>query len=142
MEEDKLAQENERKRINEEITRKNQEYRNNWPDYIGVNKSSYQTRLVGGIYGLELTVTNRTEYLLDEVTVTVTYIKSNGDVWKTVEIPIYNIPARGEKSYSVPDVGRGTSVETDISGILSRKMHFCYTPGNWASNMDDPYFCK
>lgn len=142
IEQDKLAKENERKRINEEITRKNRNYRNNWPDYIEVSESNYRRISFGGISGLELTVTNRTEYLLDEVTATVTYIKANGDVWKTIEIPIYNVPARGEKSYSVPDVGRGVSVETGISSILSKKMHFCYTPGNWASNMDDPYFCK
>jgi hypothetical protein len=142
IEQEKLAKENERKRINEEITRKNRNYRNNWRDYIEVDKDHNKPGLFGGISGLELTVTNSTEYLLDEVTVTVSYIKENGGVWKTIEVPVYNIPAKGEKSYSVPDVGRGVAVETGISGILSKKMHFCYTPGNWASNMDDPYFCK
>jgi hypothetical protein len=142
IESEERRQKEERKRVNEELTRKNRNYRNNWPDFISASTNNYKYNSLGGISGLEVSVSNRTEYLLDEVTVYVTYVKANGDVWKTIEVPIYNVPAGSERSYSVPDVGRGTSVSLTISGIISKKMHFCYSPGNWANNADDPYFCK
>ena len=142
IEEEKQLQEAERKRINEQITKKNKNYRNNWYKYIDVGPNSYRSNSLGGIYGLEINVVNNTEYMLDEVIATITYVKANGDAWKTVEVPIYNVPANSYKTQPVPDVERGISVEVVTTAVISKKMHFCYIPGNWANNSDDPYFCK
>jgi len=137
-----IGDEAERKRINEQITKKNKNYRNNWYKYIDVGPNSYRSNSLGGIYGLEINVVNNTEYMLDEVIATITYVKANGDAWKTVEVPIYNVPANSYKTQPVPDVERGISVEVVTTAVISKKMHFCYIPGNWANNSDDPYFCK
>lgn len=142
IEKDQQAQVAMREKINEEISKKNKNYRNNWFNYIEVGTNSYQFSNLGGIYGLKINVINNTDYMLDEVITTVTYFKANGDVWKSIEVPISNIPAHAYKSEPVADVERGISVQVSTAGIISKKMHFCYVPGNWANNIEDPYFCK
>lgn len=141
-EQQEAEKEAERKRINAAITAKNRNYRNNWFNYISVERSSFNYREIGGIYNLEVIVTNDTEYMLDEVEVQVGYIKSNGGYYKTETVHVYNVPSHSAKSAAAPDSPRGTSVSTEIMGILSKKMHFCYAAGNWANSSDDPYFCK
>lgn len=134
--------ESERNRINQAITAKNMKYRNNWSDYIEATNGKYQYSEMGGIKELKVIVTNNTEYMLDEVEVLVHYIKKNGDYFKTETVMVYNIPAKGNKSVGAPESNRGTSVRMDIQSITSKKMHFCYSSGNWANNSEDPYFCK
>jgi hypothetical protein len=134
--------EQEKSRINSAITQKNMKYRNNWNNYINASSNSYRYSEIGGISDLEVIVTNQTEYMLDEVEVLVSYVKTNGDNFKTETVTVYNIPANGTKSATAPESNRGTSVNLDIQGIISKKMHFCYSAGNWSNNSDDPYFCK
>lgn len=132
----------ERQRINIANTEKNKKYRNNWSDYISATSNRYSYREIGGIFGLEVVITNNTEYMLDEVEVQVGYIKDNSDYFKSETVRVYNIPANSSKSQAAPDSERGKSVDMTINGITSKKMHFCYSPGNWANNSEDPYFCK
>jgi hypothetical protein len=132
----------ERKRINSANTAKNMKYRNNWYNYINASSNSYSYSEIGGISDLEVIITNQTEYMLDEVEVLVSYVKTNGYNFKTETVTVYNIPANGTKSATAPESNRGTSVNLDIQGIISKKMHFCYSAGNWSNNSDDPYFCK
>ncbi len=132
----------ERQRINAANTVKNKNYRNNWSDYISVTTNRYSYREIGGVFGVEIIVTNKTEYMLDEVEAQVGYVKSTGDYFKTETVTIYNVPANSSKTSSAPDSERGKSVELNINSIVSKKMHFCYAPGTWAKNSDDPYFCK
>ena len=134
--------EQERKRINSANTAKNMKYRNNWYKYINASSNSYSYSEIGGISDLEVIITNQTEYMLDEVEVLVSYVKTNGDNFKTETVTVYNIPANSTKSATAPESNRGTSVNLDIQGIISKKMHFCYSAGNWSNNSDDPYFCK
>jgi hypothetical protein len=134
--------EQERKRINSANTAKNLKYRNNWYKYINASSNSYSYTEIGGISDLEVIITNQTEYMLDEVEVLVSYVKTNGDNFKTETVTVYNIPANSTKSTTAPESNRGTSVNLDIQGIISKKMHFCYSAGNWSNNSDDPYFCK
>lgn len=132
----------ERKRINEAITAKNMNYRNNWSNYIKASNSKFLYSEIGGISELEVIVTNKTEYMVDEVEVLVNYIKANGDNFKTETVTVYNVPANSSISASAPESNRGTSVSMDIQSIVSKKMHFCYSSGNWGGNSEDPYFCK
>lgn len=136
------TKEAERQRINIANTEKNKKYRNNWSDYIAATSNRYSYREIGGIFGLEVVVTNNTEYMIDEVEVQVGYVKENGDYFKSETVRVYNVPANSSKSQTAPDSERGKSVEMTINGITSKKMHFCYEPGNWANNSEDPYFCK
>ena len=133
----------ERNRINEELTIKNRNYRNNIEQYVGANTNRYSYSELGGISNLDIIVTNNTEYLLDEVNVNVDYIKDNGGIYKSEIVTIYNIPAKQDKSVSAPESDRGTSVEAKIQTISSKKLHMCYdnTFAPKAGKID-PYFCK
>ena len=137
---DSIFKEDERARINAEITEKNRNYRNNWQDYISVSTNDYSYYEIGGIENLEIIATNKTEYKIDEITVNVCYEIDNGSCYKTEEITIYNIPAKSQKSENAPNSNRGKNVTLNITGIYSDKMNFGYAPGNWANNSDDPYF--
>lgn len=134
--------EEERKKVNEAIAKKKKDFRNNWSSYVTVTNNKYRYSELGGIYGLYVMVYNNSDYMVEEIIATVTYIKANGGVWKTVEVPVYNIAAHSEKGVGVPDVGRGTSVIIGVNSMDSKEAQFCYTPGNWANRMEDPYFCK
>ena len=138
----KAQQEDDQRRINEESTKRNMNYRNNWKQFIKVDNGSYRSNSLGGIYDLEVVVTNNTDYILDEVETHVTYIKSNGDTWKTIMVPVTNVLAHSKKSVPVEDVERGTSVEVSTSTILSKKMHFFYSDIYSSGDQYDPYFFK
>lgn len=132
----------ERQRINVEITAKNTNYRNNWERFIWAKNDKYKYNLLGGITDLEVVVTNETEYILDEVIVSVQYIKDNGAIYKTEAVTVYNVPAQGKASMPAPDSDRGTSVKMEIGAISSKKMHFCYSSDIDARGSEDPYFCR
>lgn len=137
--ENKINDEN--KLANEKaLTAKNMNYRNNWESFISSHNSEYLYSEIGGISSLNVNVENNTDYILDEVSIIVNYIKKNGGTYKTEEVIIYNVPAHSIKSQAAPDSERGTSVSTEISSIISKKMHFCYPLNN--GNPKDPYFCK
>ena len=134
--------EEERKRINEEITAKNMAYRNNWSKYITCGNGDYKASGLGGISDLEVVVDNKTEYALDEVNVTVSYIKDNGSVYKTEDVTIYNVPEKGRASMPAPDSNRGTLVSMEIKSITSKRMHFYYSAFVDVEGKEDPYFAK
>ena len=138
----------ERNRINEELTIKNRNYRNNSEKYIRVSTNQYTYSELGGISNLDVIVTNDTDYMLNEVNVNVDYIKDNGDIFKSEIVTLNNIPAHQNKSTSAPESNRGTSVEVRMDRITSKKMHFCFYATNGIGtysepeNAKDPYFCK
>lgn len=138
-----VAVDDEKDRINEELTIKNRNYRNNIEQYVGATTNRYSYNELGGITNLDIIVTNNTEYLLDEVNVNLDYIKDSGEIYKSEIVTIYNIPAKQDKSVSAPESDRGTSVDAKIQTISSKKLHMCYdnTFAPKAGEID-PYFCK
>jgi hypothetical protein len=137
------SQDAEKDRINAELTEKNRSYRNNIELYVGASTNQYSYNEFGGISNLDITVTNNTKYLLNEVNVEVEYIKDNGGIYKTEIVTIYNIPAKQDKSASAPESDRGTSVTTKVQSISSKKLHMCYN--NYIvpkAGEIDPYFCR
>lgn len=134
------TEEFERKRLSAEITAKNKNYRNNWSSFIKAVPGRYKTNMFGGIYNLEAIVQNKTDYPLDVVIISISYIKDNGGVYKTKYVPVYNIPSNGKASVRAPDSNRGTKVKFSIIQISSRKMHFLYSNDMDVEGKDDPYF--
>src|SRR4051812_37480376 len=58
----------------------NKEYtRNHINEYVTVATNEYLYRKIGGIFNLEVNITNSTDYLLENVTIEITYIKTNGE---------------------------------------------------------------
>lgn len=117
--------------------------RNNWSALITVVRSGYTYREIGGIHDLFITVTNNTDYVLDHVETQISYIKTNGDIYKTETIPFFNIQPHSWMRNAAPDSKRGTRVGyLEIINIKSTGLNFCYSPGTWANNSPDPYKCK
>lgn len=125
----------------EQLTAKNMNYRNNWPQYIKASHGSYYSHdILGGITGLTVKVNNTTDYILDQVTVEVEYIKLNGGLYKAEHVSLFGIKPNEAMQVNAPDSDRGTSVRIKIVEVMSKKMHFCYPINN--GNMNDPWFCK
>ena len=118
---------------------KEKEFRNNWPRYITFGKLDY-TANGDGIDAFNVPVYNGTNAVLDKVTVRVDYMKRDKKVLKSETIFVYNIPPGAGLNGKAPEYKRGNNVKVFITGISSRKLHFCYPANN--GNADDPYFCN
>ncbi len=116
--------------------------RQHWNRLFSVANSSYGIGFLGGIKDLKVVVTNRSDYPLDEAVAKVTYIKANGEVWKTKLITVNGVPAHDSKEQSVPDVGRSKKVAVSLQKLISKKLKFTYTAGKKVANLDDPYLMQ
>lgn len=130
----------ERQNANSALTEKNMNYRNNFESYLTLSRNTYQSRGIGGIFNLEITFTNNTEYVIDIVNVQVGYIQENGNYYKTETLQFTNVQPNTQETLSAPDSERGLSVDYQFTEIYSKKMHFYY-PSN-SGNDADPYFYK
>lgn len=95
----------------------------NWRELITVQKSSYGYGVLGGISNLQLIVTNRSDYLVDEVVAKVTYVKANGKVWKSKIVRVKNVEPHSKKSVDMEDVYRSKKVEVHIQQVRSKAMN-------------------
>jgi chemotaxis protein histidine kinase CheA len=118
---------------------KEKEYRNNWPKYIVFGKLDYNTN-GDGIDAFNVPVFNGTNAMLDKVTVRVDYMKKDKKVLKSETLFIYNIPPGTGLNGKAPESKKGNNIKVFITGITSRKLHFCYPSNN--GNTADPYFCN
>lgn len=128
-EDQRLAQqqkESELKTANDALEAKQKKYRNGWNRYVTLTGSKYLTSGLGGISDLDLTISNSTEYPLDNVEVEVDYIKTNGGIYKTEKMAFDIIPAGTNKTLRAPNSDRGTSVKIRIQKIKGSAFHFCY----------------
>lgn len=113
-----------------------------WNKLITASNSNYGIGVLGGIKDLHVTLTNHTDYPIDEAVLKVTYIKANGGVWKSVPVNIFDVPAHDSKEEPVADVGRGKKVKVSIEKIVSKKMKFSYAEGQEIKDIEDPYLLK
>jgi hypothetical protein len=113
--------------------------RQKWNKLINATNSNYGIGFLGGIKDLKVSITNRSNYHIDEAIAKVTYIKANGGIWKIKLVAVQGIPAHDSKEQSVPDVGRGKKVKVSLYKVVSKKMKFSYTEGQKIKNAVDPY---
>lgn len=71
----------------------------------------------GGINNVSVTVGNNSDFKLEEVTVTLLYIKKNGDLHDSKNVTLYNIPPHSVKTTLAPSSGRGTSMDSKITAF-------------------------
>jgi hypothetical protein len=117
-------------------------YRRNWKQFISVNTSDYRTGFLGGIKDLQIIVRNQTEYALDNVVVSVQYMKANGDVFKTEQYTINDVPAKGTRSVDASSSRKGQKVSLKLESITSQPMNLCWSLNKPAAPGDeDPYKC-
>lgn len=118
---------------------KEKEYRNNWPKYITIGKLDYTTN-DDGVDAFNIPVYNGTNATLDKVTLRVDYMKKEKKVLRSETVIVYGIPAGAGLNGRAPESKKGNNVKVYITGISSRKLHFCFPVNN--GNPDDPYFCN
>ncbi|MBI5858842.1 MAG: DUF4339 domain-containing protein [Sphingobacteriales bacterium] len=118
---------------------KEKEYRNNWPGYITFGSIDFKTK-DDDIQPFNVPVYNGTNAMIDKVTVRVDYMKKDKKVVGSETITIYNIPPGSGINGKASGSKKGNNVKTFITGISSRKLHFCY-PSN-SGKADDPYYCN
>jgi hypothetical protein len=118
-------------------------FRKNWQQFIAVSTSDYHTGFLGGIKDLQIIVRNQTEYPLDNVVVSVAYMRGNGDVFKTEQYTINNVPAKGKQSVNASASRKGQKVQLKLISITSQPMNFCWSVNKPVpSGNDDPYQCN
>lgn len=117
-------------------------YRHNWQQFISISNSDYHTGLLGGIKNLKITARNQTEFPLDNVVVSVQYMRSNGDVFKSETYTINNVPAKGVQSVAASDSRKGVKIQVKLVSITSQALNFCWAQNKPApAGNPDPYKC-
>ena len=117
-------------------------YRRNWQQFIAVSTNDYRTGFLGGIKNLELIVRNQTEYPLDNVVVTVQYLRSNGEAFKTEQYTINEVPAKGTRAVEAAGSRKGMKVQLKLMSITSQAMNFCWSYDKPAqAGNPDPFQC-
>ena len=104
--------------INQESDAKNQ-VRNNILSYITAETNQYQYSNLGGIYNLVITIKNPTNYLMENVRVTLTYVKANGDVWRNIDHDFEMLSPNSIGTIKVPDTERGVKVNVRVTAVKS-----------------------
>ena len=113
--------------------------RNNWTKFIYVEPTNYAELKPGVTNELQIPVRNNVNFLIDEVEVTVEYIKEGGGISKEEKVSIFNIPPYSVKRGTVPASLPGVTVQLKISKVVSHSLQFCY-PGS-SRDYRDPYKC-
>ncbi|WP_343668504.1 hypothetical protein [Chitinophaga sp.] len=117
-------------------------YRKNWKQFIAVTNSDYRTGFLGGIKDLDVIVKNQTEFVIDNVIVSVEYLRGNGDVFKTEQYTISDIGAKGTKSVRAADSRKGQKVVVRLVSVTSQSMNFCWAVNKVVDPVNaDPYKC-
>ena len=94
---------------------------------VSVNSNKYKTGVLGGISELVLTVTNKSEYELDQVEVEVEYLGPEKRVVKTQIIVFNNVKPGKEITQEVPRTNRGVTVNTSIKQINAKTLGVAYS---------------
>ena len=107
--------------INTEVDRKKMT-RDNITSLITAERSSYNFSSLGGISNLSLSVTNQTDYIIDNVKVRVIYLKPNGQVWNSRFVDFNLLNPKTKSTIKVADTERGVSVKYEIASIKSNAL--------------------
>lgn len=114
--------------ISQQESRKAQEesikamVKNNITSYVTAARSEYNYSQLGGIYNLKISVTNSSDYILDNVKVKITYIKADGGVWDVKIIDFNMLNPQTKSTIKVEDTNRGTSIQYEIMSIKSNAL--------------------
>jgi hypothetical protein len=89
---------------------------------VTVTSNEYKKVAFGGIRDLQLTVTNDSKYILDNVTVELQYIKPNELPLRTENIQFKSVGPNATSTIRIPDTNRGIKVTYKIIHIKSRQI--------------------
>ena len=90
---------------------------------VSVTGNNYKRGAFGGIRDLQLTVTNDSKYILDNVTVELQYLKPSEEPLKTENIQFHSISPNGSLTIAIPPSNRGIKVLYKITKIESKELN-------------------
>lgn len=90
---------------------------------VSVKSSDYKRGVFGGIRDLQLTVTNDSKYILDNVVVALQYLKPSEEPLKTENISFQSISPNGSLTIAIPPSNRGIKVSFKIVKIESKQLN-------------------
>jgi hypothetical protein len=108
-----------------------------WTKLIKASNSNYGIGVLGGIKDLSVSVSNRSDYPVDEAVVNVTYLKANGKTIKNKLITLYGIAPGDSKEHAVPDYIRGKKVRVSLYKVVSKRMKLFYTSAEVLKEQED-----
>ena len=91
-----------------------------------IAKHDCRWKTFGGYRNMYVTLSNNTNYQLDEVKATLSVIKSNKDIYYTEELSFDKIPAWENKIVQLADSERGNEVKITIWKIKSKELGLDY----------------
>lgn len=94
---------------------------------VSVGASHYSVGTFGGINDLQVTVTNRSAWPLDQVVVEVQYIQANKKVYKTENLYFRGIGPGAALMQEAPKSSRGIRVQYKITSISSKELGLSYS---------------
>lgn len=105
----------------DEIEKRKEYLREFWDKMLRVDLVSYKPRDFGGINDVVIKVRNHMEFDAEFIRVEVKYILANGKVWKTLTVPVHNIPANAQSPrIQIADSPRGKTLQLKPIGIICK----------------------
>jgi hypothetical protein len=101
--------------------------KNDIANLVSVSSNKYHVGTFGGISEVQLTVSNKSIYSLDLVTVEVQYIQANKKIFKTENVYFRNIRAGEAMMIEAPESPRGIKVQYKVSVISSKEVSISYS---------------
>lgn len=105
----------------DEVEKRKEELRQYWQKLVRVDLVKYDRHGFGGMSDVAIKVRNHMEFPVELIQVEVQYILANGKVYKTIEVPVTNIPANGiSQSVRLEDSRRGKSIRLNPVKIVCK----------------------
>lgn len=101
-----------------ETQQKVEEFKNNWTSLMEEKFVEGEYRGFGGIRNLKITVQNHSQIFVHEYYLRVKYIQSNGKLFKTEDLYVYDLSPGEKKMIDAPDSKRGTDVDLEEVGVF------------------------
>lgn len=90
---------------------------------VSLQANDYKRAAFGGIKDLQLTVSNGSTYVLDQVVVELNYLKPSELPLKTETITFRSVAPRGTMTIKIPDNNRGIKVSYKIKEVVSGELN-------------------
>jgi len=90
---------------------------------VSVKSNDYKRGAFGGIRDLQLTVSNNSNYILDNVVVELQYLKPSEQPLKTENISFNSVAPKGSMTIAIPPTKRGVKVAFRIVKIESKELN-------------------
>ena len=88
---------------------------------VKVKASEYKRGFFGGISDLELTAVNASPHFVDRLTVSVDFMKKNGELIETKNYTIHSLAPNSSKKLEVPENRRGTKIRISVKQVYSKE---------------------